>query len=323
MSVKPKYNEVPCPSCGEPVAVGAYVCSHCDACFSNAEVAARVRQHRTSMASGCAVIGTVPFCLLVWLFSGEAGFFATMAKILGAVILLSCMAAVPAGLLMMVAPRLMRVGSRWYGLPIVTSLVGLSGVVVKLIGIDSDGKPGGDTGAAIAIFVFWLIISAPAIWAARRSERKGRGAAPTANKPSWWERIATAYGAGVERERTRQKIRKTEREIVPGASRNPAPARSLGAAPSNPYLTPPPARYVAAARAAATPKPKIAYDTNRPSASRGRLVSFEYVDAHGEITEREVSGWQIEDGYISGHCRLRDEFRQFRIDRVIQWKAWR
>lgn len=52
----------------------------------------------------------------------------------------------------------------------------------------------------------------------------------------------------------------------------------------------------------------------------GGLLKLTYEDGGGRETEREVQVRECDTnnpaGYLTGHCRLRDEFRTFRIDRV-------
>lgn len=56
MPKKPKSNEVACPRCKEPIALGAEVCPHCRTEFSPEEVATRKKQHRQNWLGGCAVL---------------------------------------------------------------------------------------------------------------------------------------------------------------------------------------------------------------------------------------------------------------------------
>lgn len=52
----------------------------------------------------------------------------------------------------------------------------------------------------------------------------------------------------------------------------------------------------------------------------GGLLKLKYEDAEGRVTEREVQVRECDTtnpaGYLTGHCRLRNEFRTFRMDRI-------
>ena len=53
----------------------------------------------------------------------------------------------------------------------------------------------------------------------------------------------------------------------------------------------------------------------------GRVVEIDYCDRHGEMTRRAVEPVAIVNPgtswYLVGHCRLRDDTRAFRLDRVL------
>lgn len=53
---KPKSNEVACPRCKEPIALGAEICPHCRTEFSAEDVAKRRKEHRQNWLGGCAVL---------------------------------------------------------------------------------------------------------------------------------------------------------------------------------------------------------------------------------------------------------------------------
>lgn len=53
----------------------------------------------------------------------------------------------------------------------------------------------------------------------------------------------------------------------------------------------------------------------------GVPLSFEYVDAHGEITNRLIFNWVEYPNYIEGVCAEVNSARTFRKDRVNAWHA--
>jgi predicted DNA-binding transcriptional regulator YafY len=56
--------------------------------------------------------------------------------------------------------------------------------------------------------------------------------------------------------------------------------------------------------------------------SAGRVLRFRYVDRFGEPTEREIEPLAFVGGaeqwHLVGWCRLRDAYRAFRLDRLIE-----
>jgi len=51
----------------------------------------------------------------------------------------------------------------------------------------------------------------------------------------------------------------------------------------------------------------------------GRWARFDYADADGVITQREIRNWSKRGAYIEGFCMLRRASRNFRQDRIIEW----
>jgi predicted DNA-binding transcriptional regulator YafY len=53
----------------------------------------------------------------------------------------------------------------------------------------------------------------------------------------------------------------------------------------------------------------------------GRVVEIDYCDRHGDVTRRAVEPVAVVNPgthwYLVGHCRLRDDTRAFRLDRVL------
>jgi hypothetical protein len=65
MPKKPKWNEVPCPQCKEPIAPSANRCPHCQTDFTPAQVEQRTKDHSNGIKFGCAaMLGIV--LLLGW-----------------------------------------------------------------------------------------------------------------------------------------------------------------------------------------------------------------------------------------------------------------
>jgi len=56
MPKSPKYNEIACPKCKEPIAIDAQICPHCRTEFDPADVESRVKGQRKAVAIGCGVI---------------------------------------------------------------------------------------------------------------------------------------------------------------------------------------------------------------------------------------------------------------------------
>lgn len=63
----------------------------------------------------------------------------------------------------------------------------------------------------------------------------------------------------------------------------------------------------------------IATIDNPAIADAGLWAKFEYVDADGVITNREIRHWSKRGAYIEGFCMLRRESRNFRQDRINHW----
>ncbi len=61
---------------------------------------------------------------------------------------------------------------------------------------------------------------------------------------------------------------------------------------------------------------------SRPEISGGgRWARFEYVDHDGVITDRDIARWEVSGRYVRGYDRKRKAERNFRIDRISNWKA--
>lgn len=56
-------------------------------------------------------------------------------------------------------------------------------------------------------------------------------------------------------------------------------------------------------------------------AESGKWARFEYVDQHGEITDRSITNWEQRGAYIVGWDRDRKAERTFRQDRIGNWVA--
>ncbi|PJI89054.1 hypothetical protein DAH55_03900 [Sphingomonas koreensis] len=56
MPKKPKWNEVSCDACREPIAVDAKRCPHCQTDFTPEQVAARKKQHGKELKVGCGAL---------------------------------------------------------------------------------------------------------------------------------------------------------------------------------------------------------------------------------------------------------------------------
>lgn len=65
MPKKPKWNEVPCPFCKEPIAVSAQKCPHCQTQFSADDMVKRRKDHNIVMGSGCLIL-LIATGLLTW-----------------------------------------------------------------------------------------------------------------------------------------------------------------------------------------------------------------------------------------------------------------
>lgn len=68
---------------------------------------------------------------------------------------------------------------------------------------------------------------------------------------------------------------------------------------------------------------KVLFDApGRPNKPHGSWARFSYVDAHGEVTEREIRNWNLSARHIEGYCMARREGRSFRLDRIAGWAGW-
>jgi predicted DNA-binding transcriptional regulator YafY len=56
-------------------------------------------------------------------------------------------------------------------------------------------------------------------------------------------------------------------------------------------------------------------------ANRGKWARFDYVDADGKATHRQIVNWEKRGAYIVGYDRSRDAERTFRQDRIEGWVA--
>jgi predicted DNA-binding transcriptional regulator YafY len=87
-------------------------------------------------------------------------------------------------------------------------------------------------------------------------------------------------------------------DAAPGGAADPADAANAGGMPAGPA-----AQAVEAALVA------------------GRVVEIDYCDRHGELTRRAVEPVAVvnpgTNWYLVGHCRLRNDTRAFRLDRVL------
>lgn len=70
------------------------------------------------------------------------------------------------------------------------------------------------------------------------------------------------------------------------------------------------------------PGPAICVEGEEPPVDEGEAIWFEYVDYHGEITDRHVINWRFDGEYILGYCMKRRATRKFRRDNVLRWKDW-
>lgn len=61
---------------------------------------------------------------------------------------------------------------------------------------------------------------------------------------------------------------------------------------------------------------------SRPGISgSGRWARFEYADADGVVTNRDVVNWEVAGRYVRAYDRKRKDERTFRIDRISDWVA--
>lgn len=47
-----------------------------------------------------------------------------------------------------------------------------------------------------------------------------------------------------------------------------------------------------------------------------KTVCFEYTDAKGEVSTREVEPYEFKEGELVAHCTMKDATRRFKIDRM-------
>lgn len=241
------------------------------------------------------------------------------------------------GLIALVSPKLLRLPSRWFAVPLITLIIGATGLGILIDPTDPNGQSSPQSmreGGAL-LLGFWLMISGVAIAISRSANVTGvslklpslkvtppppqkykafdlgisaKGA--TAKVQQAGEGIATAWREAKEREAARaadkRRIEDLARQLQEQRRVNEALVRST---------TPP-------AKAARKAKPAIDYDQKRPPVDHGRSVSISYADADGVVTEREVLNWSIEDRHLVGYCSLRKQVRTFRLDRVLEWHDW-
>lgn len=240
------------------------------------------------------------------------------------------------GLIALAFPRLLRLPSRWFAVPLITMFIGAAGLGIVIDPTDPTGQSSRQSmreGGA-ALLGFWLVISGVAIAISRSANVTsvsmklpsfkvappppqkykafdiGIGAGVSSKLKQARDGIATSWREAKEREAERaadkRRIEDLARQLQEQRRANEALLRQA----KQP------------AKTTRKPKPAIAYDANRPPMQQGRSVFITYADADGVVTDREVLNWSIEDGYLRGYCTMRNQVRTFLLERVIEWQDW-
>lgn len=209
-----------------------------------------------------------------------------MSDFAAALVLLGFLAVIP-GFLILINPAICRVKSRWFALPVCLLVFGFAGLAM-MISPDPAAGPTADTRTSGAILVgLWCVVMVAA-WYLSRS----------GSPAEWFRALRASWAEDVARARIRQEERLNRENEV----------RAVDAAPPR--------------RIRRKAKPRIDFDPDGPTSSDGKSAAFVYVDAQGEITDREVLNWSIDGAYFKGFCTRALAVRTFRLDRVIEWKRW-
>lgn len=205
---------------------------------------------------------------------------------------------IPAGIFAAISPKAVALHSRWTGLSIGLAFLLLFGIAMVLSPDGSEGKAEDVRASGVLAIVLWIAVTSFSTYMAKRSRARPERKAPF-RKSAFWERIAAAYGRAVAQEQARLAEKKRLSETASLSSKTDFSIKATGRA-----------------------QPYIDYDSGGPPHNRGKAAHFEYVDADGEVTDREVVNWVIDGRYLHGFCTLRRATRQFRLDRITDWKDW-
>lgn len=217
---------------------------------------------------------------------------------LAAIIMLISLLAVIPGLVCVVSPKTVRMGSRWLALPMITApLAGLS-VGVLINPINPETKQADTEFMAVAAMLggIWLIILL-----ASRAAGRSPAAEPPVSLPDHVDRVvpdrSAAEMAQIEKA-ARLKRRDSFASVTAVTPAAPAP-RSRAA------------------------KPLREYDPGSPDVDTGSYARISYIDSDGVVTDRELFNWRIDGNKLIGFCQTRKAVRTFRVDRVDDWIDWK
>lgn len=240
------------------------------------------------------------------------------------------------GVMCLINPKMVMLSSRWQSVPLLTSIILVAGLLL-VIESNSDAKSSADEAriAGTVIALIWLGGALLCWKLARRQPLVAADpvAAQSDEMPGLFERMASAYGRAVQearerqalnRERQAQERKERERLREQQAIQDRIAAerefnRQRAATARAPVPAAPRVTRTPKARPKAQPA-KVNYDPDRPDEDHGGKIEFEYVDAQGEITDREIVNWAIEGDYLTGFCMDQRAVRTFRLDRVTEWR---
>ena len=230
------------------------------------------------------------------------------------------------GLIALASPRTAGLSSRWYSLPLLTSLflfLGLAMIAFPDVG-QSEQNPQMARGVGFFFVGFWIVFALIGFLAARsvkhlpaKASAKPQRAKSKSEKPTVKATNGPAKSDSVAADKVRQEIDAHRRMAAARmvAQQSEPPPRE----PFTPISRPaPPPRAPARER-----RPKIQPDREGiPRARTGKSIQFTYADADGVITDRQLVNWSRTSQQIEGFCLTRRSVRTFRMDRVIEWGDW-
>ncbi len=200
------------------------------------------------------------------------------------------------GVVCLISPSSAKLPSRWYSLPLMTSLLlffGLAMIAFPEAAGDS-GQEGSAQGAGVFSIFLWALLATLAHLAARQ----------------------------VRLVRAKQTDSEPPATNIPPAAQTPQPEEEIAGREVQAHRRMTAALNDAKAKrhAPASVQPTIVPDRSGiPKAKAGKWIEFTYADEYGEVTDRHLRNWSRTSRYLEGFCTDRRAVRTFRLDRVIHW----
>lgn len=242
-----------------------------------------------------------------------------MKEIAAILVLLVSVGAIIPGIVTLIDPPSLKLKSRWDALPMLSGFIAGLGIIMLVL-------PGEEDHAHILrlMGVLLLLLWAALFFFARsqatgglRFDGKAQIINPDRTSQEVDARSRETRRRRIERQRAEDEVRrKIEREKAFYAERAAEARKSTGARwrDDDDLYDDDDEDYEDY-----EPEPSFHSDPNAPRHSSGSEARFVYVDANGEVTERQVVNWTSDGTYLKGHCLLRRSGRTFRLDRIEEW----